>query len=68
VGCQQLRCLTGSGCGRQRSQSPRPAAWQTVAWSALALAGGLILLLAGVLLYTAGGAAPDGGIGPFGRG
>jgi len=45
-----------------------PAAWQTVAWSALALAGGLILLLAGVLLYTAGGAAPDGGIGPFGRG
>lgn len=45
-----------------------PAAWQTVAWSALALAGGLILLLAGVLLFTAGGAAPDGGIGPFGRG
>lgn len=45
-----------------------PAAWQTVAWSALALTGGLILLLAGVLLYTAGGAAPDGGIGPFGRG
>jgi len=45
-----------------------PAAWQTVAWSALALAGGLILLLAGGLLYTAGGAAPDGGIGPFGRG
>lgn len=45
-----------------------PAAWQTVAWSALALTGGFILLLAGILLYTSGGASPDGGIGPFGRG
>lgn len=45
-----------------------PAAWQTVAWAALALAGGIILLLAGWVLYNAGGASPDGGIGPFGRG
>jgi len=45
-----------------------PAAWQTVAWSVLALAGGVILLLVGFVLYTAGGASSDGGIGPFGRG
>lgn len=45
-----------------------PAAWQTVAWSLLALAGGVILLLAGVLLYNASAASAGGGIGPFGRG
>lgn len=45
-----------------------PAAWQTVAWSALALAGGIILLLAGVLLYSASAGSSGGGIGPFGRG
>lgn len=45
-----------------------PAAWQTVAWSALALMGGVILLLAGVLLYNASAASAGGGIGPFGRG
>ncbi|MGV8926462.1 MAG: nickel/cobalt transporter [Ewingella sp.] len=45
-----------------------PAAWQTVAWSAMALAGGVILLLAGVLLYHASAVSVGGGIGPFGQG
>ncbi len=45
-----------------------PAAWQTVAWSALALTGGVILLLAGVLLYSASAGSTGAGIGPFGRG
>lgn len=45
-----------------------PAAWQTVAWSTLALTGGIILLLAGILLYNASAASAGGGIGPFGRG
>ncbi|MBU9812478.1 nickel/cobalt transporter [Rahnella sp. SL6] len=37
------------------SASRTPAAWQRIAWSLLALTGGMILLGAGILLYSTGG-------------
>ncbi|QLK62181.1 nickel transporter [Enterobacteriaceae bacterium Kacie_13] len=45
-----------------------PAVWQRIAWSLLALGGGIVLLVVGILLYsTAGGEASSGLGGPFGR-
>jgi ABC-type nickel/cobalt efflux system permease component RcnA len=44
-----------------------PAAWHSVAWGVLALVGGIILLLAGVLLYASVQAELGGGIRPFVR-
>jgi ABC-type nickel/cobalt efflux system permease component RcnA len=50
------------------SASRTPAVWQRIAWSLLALGGGIVLLVAGILLYsTAGGEASSGLGGPFGR-
>ncbi|CNH59154.1 Ni2+-Co2+ transporter (NiCoT) family protein [Yersinia aldovae] len=49
--------------GRNRA----PAAWGSIAWSTLALTGGLILLFAGVLLYLSSQPEMMGGIRPFGR-
>ncbi|CNK46967.1 nickel/cobalt transporter [Yersinia aldovae] len=49
--------------GRNRT----PAAWGPIAWSTLALTGGLILLFAGVLLYLSSQPEMMGGIRPFGR-
>jgi ABC-type nickel/cobalt efflux system permease component RcnA len=49
------------------SQSRAPAAWSAVAWGALALAGGLILLFAGLLLYLTAQSEFIGGIRPFSR-
>lgn len=49
------------------SRTRAPAAWRSVAWGALALAGGLILLFAGVLLYLSAQPELGGGIRPFSR-
>jgi nickel/cobalt exporter len=49
------------------SRQRAPAAWSAVAWGALALAGGLILLFAGVLLYVSAQPELGGGIRPFSR-
>lgn len=49
------------------SRQRAPAAWSAVAWGALALAGGLILLFAGVLLYVSAQPELGGGIRPFAR-
>jgi ABC-type nickel/cobalt efflux system permease component RcnA len=49
------------------SQSRAPAAWSAVAWGSLALAGGLILLFAGLLLYLTAQSEFIGGIRPFSR-
>ncbi|MEE4407784.1 MULTISPECIES: nickel/cobalt transporter [unclassified Serratia (in: enterobacteria)] len=49
------------------SRSRAPAAWSAVAWGALALAGGLILLFAGLLLYASAQPEFGGGIRPFSR-
>ncbi|MFZ1875253.1 MAG: nickel transporter, partial [Chania sp.] len=43
------------------------AAWRALAWGSLALAGGLILLFAGVLLYASAQPEFGGGIRPFAR-
>lgn len=48
--------------GTQRA----PALWQQAAWGTLALAGGLLLLGMGVLLYLTAQPAMTGGIRPFG--
>jgi len=46
-----------------------PAVWQRIAWSLLALGGGIVLLVAGILLYSAAGGEASSGLGgPFGRG
>lgn len=37
------------------SATRTPAAWQRITWSLLALTGGIVLLVAGVLLYSTGG-------------
>ncbi|MFD3246184.1 nickel/cobalt transporter [Rahnella aquatilis] len=37
------------------SASRTPAAWQRITWSLLALTGGIVLLVAGILLYSTGG-------------
>ncbi|MFC0225047.1 nickel/cobalt transporter [Serratia aquatilis] len=49
------------------SRQRAPAAWSAVAWGSLALAGGLILLFAGVLLYVSAQPEFGGGIRPFAR-
>ncbi|MGL5389583.1 MAG: nickel/cobalt transporter [Serratia sp. (in: enterobacteria)] len=49
------------------SRQRAPAAWSAVAWGALALAGGLILLFAGMLLYVSAQPELGGGIRPFAR-
>ncbi|VEI20756.1 nickel/cobalt efflux protein RcnA [Serratia plymuthica] len=49
------------------SRSRAPAAWSAVAWGSLALAGGLILLFAGLLLYASAQPEFGGGIRPFSR-
>ncbi|CAI0884666.1 nickel/cobalt efflux protein RcnA [Serratia fonticola] len=49
------------------SRQRAPAAWSAVAWGTLALAGGLILLFAGVLLYVSAQPEFGGGIRPFSR-
>ncbi|WON75890.1 nickel/cobalt transporter [Serratia sp. UGAL515B_01] len=49
------------------SRQRAPAAWSSVAWGSLALAGGLILLFAGVLLYFSAQPEFGGGIRPFAR-
>lgn len=43
-----------------------PALWQHMAWGTLSLAGGLLLLGVGVLLYLSAQPAMTGGIRPFG--
>ncbi|MBV6817060.1 nickel/cobalt transporter [Rahnella sp. PD12R] len=50
------------------SASRTPAAWQRIAWSLLALTGGIVLLVVGILLCSTGGGdvSPITG-GPFGR-
>lgn len=48
--------------GTQRA----PALWQHMAWGTLSLAGGLLLLGVGVLLYLSAQPAMTGGIRPFG--
>ncbi|WP_421670940.1 nickel/cobalt transporter [Rahnella sp. EDr1-12] len=37
------------------SATRTPAAWQRITWSLLALTGGIVLLVAGMLLYSSGG-------------
>jgi len=37
------------------SATRTPAAWQRITWSLLALTGGIVLLVAGMLLYSTGG-------------
>ena len=37
------------------SATRTPAAWQRITWSLLALTGGIVLLVAGILLYSTGG-------------
>ncbi|MBU9844147.1 nickel/cobalt transporter [Rahnella ecdela] len=37
------------------SASRTPAAWQRITWSLLALTGGIVLLVAGILLFSTGG-------------
>ncbi|AJI95980.1 high-affinity nickel-transport family protein [Yersinia ruckeri] len=49
------------------SQHRAPTAWGSIAWATLALAGGVILLFAGVLLYLSSQPAMMGGVRPFGR-
>ncbi|VXC96952.1 putative nickel/cobalt efflux system HI_1248 [Enterobacterales bacterium 8AC] len=49
------------------SRQRAPTAWSALAWGALALAGGLILLFAGVLLYVSAQPELGGGIRPFAR-
>lgn len=49
------------------SRQRTPAAWSAIAWGSLALAGGLILLFAGVLLYISAQPGFSGGIHPFAR-
>ncbi|AHG19049.1 nickel transporter [Chania multitudinisentens RB-25] len=49
------------------SRQRATAAWSAVAWSSLALAGGIILLFAGVLLYISAQPEFGGGIRPFAR-
>ncbi|MDA5480185.1 nickel/cobalt transporter [Yersinia intermedia] len=49
------------------SRNRAPAAWGAIAWSTLALTGGIILLFAGVLLYLSSQPEFIGGIRPFGR-
>ncbi|MFI8416621.1 nickel/cobalt transporter [Serratia sp. NPDC078593] len=44
-----------------------PAAWSAIAWGALALAGGLILLFAGILLYASALPEFGSGVRPFSR-
>lgn len=51
------------------SASRTPAVWQRIAWSLLALSGGIVLLVVGILLYNAAGGETSSGLGgPFGRG
>lgn len=49
------------------SRQRAPAAWSAVAWGSLALAGGVILLFAGVLMYVSAQPEFGGGIRPFSR-
>lgn len=49
------------------SRSRPPATWSAVAWGSLALAGGLILLFAGLVLYVSAQTEFSGGIRPFSR-
>lgn len=49
------------------SRKRAPAAWGAIAWSTLALTGGIILLFAGGLLYLSSQPEFIGGIRPFGR-
>lgn len=49
------------------SRQNTPAAWSSVAWGSLALAGGLILLFAGVLMYASAQPEFGGGMRPFSR-
>lgn len=49
------------------SRQRAPAAWSAVVWGSLALAGGLILLFAGVLLYVSAQLELGGGLRPFAR-
>ncbi|CNF17204.1 nickel/cobalt transporter [Yersinia nurmii] len=49
------------------SRDRAPAAWGSIAWATLALAGGIILLFAGVLLYLSSQPSMMGGVRPFGR-
>lgn len=49
------------------SRQSAPAAWHKIAWSCLALMGGIILLFAGVLLYASAQPELGGSIRPFMR-
>ncbi|WP_431225371.1 nickel/cobalt transporter [Serratia sp. L9] len=49
------------------SRQSTPEAWSSLAWGSLALAGGLILLFAGVLMYASAQPEFGGGVRPFSR-